>query len=248
MKTCCPGVRKERHPCPPTTAWELPGSWVAAGYPTCPRLSKLSGEEASSRPCRTEGQRADASEAITPHPGRGNSASLAARAPSCPEGPALCVKKGTHGSPLSPGPADAQKHTHGHTHGPSPFLPLGPDHDSRIPVTAVRMLLGPQQWFSQGSLALQACVATSGNILIVRAWPGWVLLASAEHPVMFGGASTTKNPLPQMSGALRLTNQRPAPSLPLSVCREVWWVRSLTRRRALKSRRDSPSGPGCSLL
>lgn len=112
MKTCCPGVRKERHPCPPTTAWELPGSWVAAGYPTCPRLSKLSGEEASSRPCRTEGQRADASEAITPHPGRGNSASLAARAPSCPEGPALCVKKGTHGSPLSPGPADAQKHTH----------------------------------------------------------------------------------------------------------------------------------------
>ena len=141
-----------------------------------------------------------------------------------------------------------ETHTHRHTHGPSPFLPLGPDRDSRIPVTAVGMLLGPQQWFSRGSLALQARVATSGNILVIRAWPGWVLLASAEHPVMCEGAPTTKNPLPQMSGALRLTNQRPAPSLPLSVCHEVWWVRSLTRRRALKSRRDSPSGPGCSLL
>ena len=95
LKTCCPGVRKERQLCPPTAAWELPGSWVPAGDPTCPWLSRLSGEEASGGPCRTEGQRADTSESITPHPRRGNLASVAARAPSCPEGQALCAEKGT---------------------------------------------------------------------------------------------------------------------------------------------------------
>lgn len=79
------------------------------------------------------------------------------------------------------------------------------------------MLLGPQQWFSRGSLILQARVAISGNILLVRAWPGYVLLASAERPVMCGEAPTTKNPLPQMSEALGLTNQRPPSSLSLSV-------------------------------
>lgn len=95
LKTCCPGIRKERQSCPPTAAWELPGSWVAAGDLTCPRLSRLSGEEASGGPCQTEGQQADTSESITPHPRHGSSASLAARAPSCPEGPALCAEKGT---------------------------------------------------------------------------------------------------------------------------------------------------------
>ena len=137
-------------------------------------------------------------------------------------------------SPLSPGPANAQKHTHTRAHlWPFAFPPPGPDRDSRLTVTAVGTLLGPQQWFSRGSPALQARVATSGNILIVRSWPGWVLLASgvggakasAERPVTCRGAPTTKNPLSQMSGAVGLTNQRP----PSSVCREVWWVSSLDK-------------------
>ena len=110
---------------------------------------------------------------------------------SCPERPgSVCRERDLWFTAEPAEPADAQELVHVHTHTYTQRTHACTHVHFWLPLLWAQTVTSdswPQPWgfcsdcnsgSARGSFALQAHMATSGNILIIRTWAGWVLPAS----------------------------------------------------------------------